>query len=87
MIFLLSDRELQVKRSDTIDPPHCRSRTALLESSGGDAVTWGELESHGGVILDPLPDQDPDQVSSWKVCPSSLPNLNYEPLTHSFPIV
>lgn len=64
-MLLLSDSEVIVQRNDLIAPPHLRGQKALRECK--DAPTWGELESHGGVILDPLPEQDPNTPADWKV--------------------
>jgi len=68
LILLLSDSEVSVGRADRIIPPHHGGK--LVHSSPSPRlpyITWGELESHGGVILDPLPNQDAATANTWKV--------------------
>ena len=66
LILLLSDSEVIIQRTDPITPPHHGGKSAWDESSNR-RITWGELESHGGVILDPLPNQDEAYFKFWKV--------------------
>jgi len=49
-------------------PPHHGGKLAYASYPRMRYITWGELESHGGVILDPLPNQDETPAKSLKVC-------------------